>query len=86
MIKGIKICGVSNFETLEYIINHPYPPNFIGFIKVLKDLNFFDTVDQLVDYLEHPSKREKVLRRIWCDAISGDVKKIQLLAWLGCLD
>ena len=35
-------------------------PTFIGFIKVLKDLNFFDTVDQLVDYLEHPSKREKV--------------------------
>ena len=32
------------------------------------------------------SKREKVLRRIWCDAITGDIKKIQLLAWLGCLD
>ena len=36
MIKGIKICGVSNFETLEYIINHPYPPNFIGFITNYK--------------------------------------------------
>ena len=36
MIKGIKIWGVSNFETLEYIINHPYPPNFIGFITNYK--------------------------------------------------
>ncbi len=32
MLKGIKICGVSDLETLNYIINHPYPPKFIGFI------------------------------------------------------
>ena len=32
MIKGIKICGVSDFETLKFIVNHPYPPNYIGFI------------------------------------------------------
>ncbi len=32
MKKGIKICGVSDPETLSYILNHPYPPNFIGFI------------------------------------------------------
>jgi len=32
MIKGSKICGVSNMETLNFIINHPYPPQFIGFI------------------------------------------------------
>ena len=32
MIKGIKICGVSDFETLKFIVNHPYPPYFIGFI------------------------------------------------------
>ena len=27
-----KICGVSDFETLDYIINHKSPPQFIGFI------------------------------------------------------
>ena len=27
-----KICGVSDLETLNYIINHSYPPKFIGFI------------------------------------------------------
>ena len=32
MIKGCKICGVKDFDTLNYIINHPYPPKFIGFI------------------------------------------------------
>ena len=32
MIKGCKICGVKDSNTLNYIINHPYPPKFIGFI------------------------------------------------------
>ena len=32
MIKGIKICGVSDPKTLNYILNHPHPPKFIGFI------------------------------------------------------
>ncbi len=32
MIKGCKICGVTDSDTLNYIINHPYPPKFIGFI------------------------------------------------------
>ena len=27
-----KICGVSDSKTLNFIINHDYPPNFIGFI------------------------------------------------------
>ena len=32
MIKGCKICGVKDSDTLNYIINHPHPPKFIGFI------------------------------------------------------
>ena len=32
MIKGCKICGIKESDTLNYIINHPYPPKFIGFI------------------------------------------------------
>jgi len=32
MIKGSKICGVSDLDTLNYIINHTFPPQFIGFI------------------------------------------------------
>ena len=32
MIKGCKICGVKDSDTLNYIINHNHPPKFIGFI------------------------------------------------------
>ena len=32
MIRGCKICGIKDPETLNFIINHPYPPKFIGFI------------------------------------------------------
>ena len=32
MIKGIKICGISDHKTLNYIVDHKYPPQFIGFI------------------------------------------------------
>ena len=37
MIKGLKICGVSDLETLNYIINHQFPPKFIGFITNYKE-------------------------------------------------
>ena len=32
MIKDCKICGISDPNILNFIINHPYPPKFIGFI------------------------------------------------------
>ena len=32
MIKGLKICGVSDPETLNYILNHNHKPMMIGFI------------------------------------------------------
>ena len=32
MIKDCKICGISDSETLNFIINHSNPPKFIGFI------------------------------------------------------
>ena len=52
MIKGVKICGVSNIETLKYIINHPYPPQFIGFItnfKKSKRFVEFNTLEKLTE-------------------------------------
>ena len=36
MISGVKICGISNLETLKFIINHQNPPQFIGFISNYK--------------------------------------------------
>ena len=32
MIKSCKICGISDPNTLNFIINHSFPPRFIGFI------------------------------------------------------
>ena len=32
MIKGVKICGISDITTLTYILDHDFPPKFIGFI------------------------------------------------------
>tara|TARA_B100001250_G_scaffold392332_1_gene394044 strand:- start:257 stop:889 length:633 start_codon:yes stop_codon:yes gene_type:complete len=32
MIQKCKICGIKDSQTLSYIINHKFPPQFIGFI------------------------------------------------------
>ena len=32
MIKGCKICGIKDSDTLNFVLNHPYPPTFVGFI------------------------------------------------------
>ena len=34
MMKGSKICGVSDSKTLNFIIKHPFAPEFIGFICI----------------------------------------------------
>ena len=36
MVKGIKICGISDLDTLNYIVNHQFPPRFVGFISNYK--------------------------------------------------
>ena len=52
MIKGIKICGVSDFETLRFIVNHPYPPNYIGFITNYEKSKRFVDYEKLKDLLK----------------------------------
>ena len=51
MAKGIKICGVSDLETLNYILNHQFPPKFVGFItNYKKSIRFveYEKLKQLV--------------------------------------
>ena len=51
MIKT-KICGISDPKTLNYILNHPFPPKFIGFItNYEKSKRFveFQKLKELVD-------------------------------------
>ena len=44
--------------------------------------------DEVTNYRDEVmgTNKDLVLKRIWRDARDGDMKKIQLLAWLGCLD
>jgi phosphoribosylanthranilate isomerase len=47
MIKGIKICGVSDAITLSYILSHPHPPEFVGFITNYKKSKRFVEYEKL---------------------------------------
>ena len=47
MIKGSKICGISDLDTLNFIINHPYPPQFIGFICNYKKSSRYVEIEEL---------------------------------------
>ena len=57
MIKGIKICGVSDSETLNYILNHPHPPNFIGFITNYTKSKRFVDYEKLVRLIKVDKKK-----------------------------
>ena len=57
MIKGIKICGVCDPKTLNYILKHPYPPEFIGFITNYKKSKRFVEYDKLRDLINVDKKK-----------------------------
>ena len=57
MVKGIKICGVSDLETLNYILNHKFPPRFVGFICNYKKSRRYVEYDKLKE-LVNIKKRE----------------------------
>ena len=50
-MKGSKICGISDLETLNFIINHQYPPQFIGFICNYKKSTRYVEVEKLNELL-----------------------------------
>ena len=52
MIKGSKICGVSDLDTLNFIINHPYPPQYIGFICNYKKSSRYVEIEELNELLK----------------------------------
>ena len=83
-------------NSIKAIKNHQYPKGFSGNIlgrkpnyeqlkKNLMKLGEEETFDY--HNKSKGTRKEQVLKRIWEDAIrTGDIKKIQLLAFLGCLD
>ena len=64
MIKGCKICGIKDSNTLNFIINHPYPPKFVGFIcNYQKSSRYvrFDDLKKLLSIHKNKSKFVAVL-------------------------
>ncbi len=59
MIKGLKICGVSDIKTLNYILNHPHPPKFIGFITNYKKSKRFVNFRILKELINVKKKKVK---------------------------
>ena len=57
MINGSKICGISDLDTLNYIINHPHPPQFIGFICNYKKSSRYIEIDKLNELLKLDKKK-----------------------------
>ena len=80
MIKGIKICGVSNLDTLKYIIEHPFPPHFVGFItnyEKSKRYVDFEVLKKLTSYKNNKINYVSVLVNP-DDEILEKIKDLQL--------
>ena len=56
-MKGCKICGISDLDTLNFIINHPYPPQFIGFICNYTKSSRYVEVEKLNELLKLDKKK-----------------------------
>jgi phosphoribosylanthranilate isomerase len=56
-MKGCKICGIKDLDTLNFIINHPYPPEFIGFICNYKKSSRYVEVEKLNELLKLDKKK-----------------------------
>tara|TARA_B100001093_G_C26749069_1_gene980264 strand:- start:644 stop:1261 length:618 start_codon:yes stop_codon:yes gene_type:complete len=57
MIKGLKICGISDSKTLNYILNHDHPPKYIGFITNYKKSKRFVTYKKLKNLINVDKKK-----------------------------
>ena len=80
MISGIKICGVSDIKTLNYIINHPSPPQYVGFItnyKKSKRYVNYETLKQLTSVKKKKIKFVSVLVRPSNDILEK-IKKLNI--------
>ena len=55
---GCKICGISDLNTLNYILNHPYPAQFIGFICNYKKSPRYVERDKLNKLLNVDKKKK----------------------------
>ena len=53
----LKICGISDIKTLQYLTNHPFPPTYIGFIVNYPKSKRFVELIALKDLLKIDKKK-----------------------------
>ena len=78
MIKGLKICGISDPKTLNYILNHPNPPKFIGFITNYRKSKRFVEYEKLKQLL-NVNKRKINFISVLVDPTDEILEKIKNL-------
>ena len=54
-----KICGISDSKTLNFIINHQFPPQFIGFIVNYPKSKRFVEINKLKNLIDIDKKKSK---------------------------
>ena len=70
-----KICGISDSDTLIYITNHPYPPEYIGFIVNHKKSKRFVEFNELKKILKINKKKSKYVA-VLVKPTNEELKKI----------
>ena len=73
-----KVCGISDSNTLEYITNHPYPPEYIGFIVNYKKSKRFVELNNLKKLLEIKKNKIKYVA-VLVKPTEEDLEKISTL-------
>ena len=53
----VKICGISDSKTLQFLTTHSYPPEYIGFIVNYSKSKRFVKLDKLKDLLKIHKKK-----------------------------
>ena len=59
MINDCKICGVTDLKTLNYLIDHPFAPKFIGFICNYKKSSRFLEIEKIKELTSINKKNVK---------------------------
>ena len=54
-----KICGISDIEILNFIINHKFPPKFIGFIVNYPKSKRYVEINKLKSLIDIEKKKSK---------------------------
>ena len=78
MAKGLKICGVSDPKTLNYILNHFNPPKFVGFITNYRKSKRFVEYEKLKELL-NVDKRDIKFISVLVDPTDEILEKIKNL-------